>query len=210
MGGERSSRFRMARSTKRSFPLRWDLAERIGAFRGSHHQAAVQRSRPRHALDTRAIPQGHGALHVEVVGRYATRRSVMRVSSARRPSRSAKPRDAADAHRPWTDTPDGLEDRLARREERTLSKALTFRANGTVYCVRTKGPGTALRGVKVELRHRLGGDMTGHYKDRILPVTACRTYPMPDPAEDEKTIDLRLDAIVSAQRCTAPAMLGRV
>jgi len=106
---------------------------------------------------------------------------------------AVEPRDAADAHRPWTDTPDGLEDRLARREERTLSKALTFRANGTVYCVRTKGPGRALRGAKVELRHRLGGDMTVHYKDRILPVTACRTYPMPDPAEGTPQLGMTRD-----------------
>lgn len=109
------------------------------------------------------------------------------------------PRDEADAHRPWLGTPDALDDTLARREERTLSKALTFSAGGTVYGIKTKGPGTALRGAKIELRHRLEGIMTVHYKKRILPVTACRTYPVPDPAEDEKTIDLRLDAIVAAQ-----------
>lgn len=109
------------------------------------------------------------------------------------------PRDEADAHRPWTGTPDAPDDTLARREERTLSKALTFSAGGTVYCVKTKGPGTALRSAKIELRHRLAGIMTVHYKDRILPVTVCRTYPVPDPAEDEKTIDLRIDVIVAAQ-----------
>ena len=41
--------------------------------------------------------------------------------------------------------------------------------------------------------------MTVHYKDRILPATAYGKYPVPDPAEDEKTIDVRLDAIVAAQ-----------
>ncbi len=116
-------------------------------------------------------------------------------------------RDDVDAHRPWDDTPDALDDRLARRDERTLSKALTFRADGTVYCVKTKGAGIALRGAKVELRHRLCGTMTVHYKDRILSVTAFRTYPMPEPAEDEKTIDLRLDRIVAAQRTATPTAL---
>ena len=81
-----------------------------------------------------------------------------------------------------------------------MSKALTFSADGTVYRVKTKGPGTALRGAKVQLRYRLAGTMTVHYKDRILPVTACRTYPVPDPAENEKTIDLRLNVIAAAQR----------
>ena len=113
------------------------------------------------------------------------------------------PRDAMSAHRPWTDTPEALDDVLARREERVLSKALTFRCNGTMYCVRTSGPGTALRGAKVTLHHFVGGGMTVPYKNRILPVTAYRTYAVPDPAEDEKTIDVRLDAIIASQRQAA-------
>ncbi len=106
------------------------------------------------------------------------------------------PRDAASAHRPWTATPEALDDALARREERVLTKALTFSSSGTKYCVRTDGPGTALRGVTVTLHHFVGGGMTVHYKGRILPVTAYGTYPVPDPAEDEKTIDARVDRIV--------------
>ena len=113
---------------------------------------------------------------------------------------AVQPREDADAHRSWDDTSDALDDRMARRDERTLSKALTFTADGTVYCVKTKDAGIALRGAKVELHHRLDGTMTVHHKDRILPVTPFQTYPVPDPAEDEKTIDLRIDRIVAAQR----------
>jgi hypothetical protein len=51
----------------------------------------------------------------------------------------------------------------------------------------------------VTLHHFIGGAMTVHYTDRILPMTAYGTYPVPDPAEDEKTFDVRLDAIVTAQ-----------
>lgn len=117
------------------------------------------------------------------------------------------PRDAASAHRPWTQSPAALDDELARREERVLSKALTFRASGTMYCVRTTGPGTALRGARVTLHHFPGGGMTVHYKDRVLPVTAYGSYPVPDPAEDEKTIDARLDAIIATQpRAVAPSV----
>ena len=75
---------------------------------------------------------------------------------------AVEPRDGADAHRAWNDTADAFEDTISRRDERTLSKALTFRADGMVYCVKTKGAGIALRGVKVELRHRLDGTMTVH------------------------------------------------
>ena len=63
----------------------------------------------------------------------------------------------------------------------------------------TTGPGTALRGAKVTLHHFVGGGMSVHYKDRLLAVTAYGTYPVPDPAEDEKTIDARVDAIIASQ-----------
>jgi hypothetical protein len=39
---------------------------------------------------------------------------------------AAPPRDSQDAHRPWTKDADALEEASARREERVLSKALTF------------------------------------------------------------------------------------
>ena len=41
-------------------------------------------------------------------------------------------RDATSAHRPWTSTPEALDDILARREEWVLSKALSFRSSGTL------------------------------------------------------------------------------
>jgi transposase len=106
------------------------------------------------------------------------------------------PRDETSAHRPWTGTPEALDDILARQEERVLSKALTFSSAGKKYCVRTSGPGTALRGAKVTLHHLVGGGMTVRYKDRVLQVTAHGTYPIPDPAEDEKTIDARVDRVI--------------
>jgi len=108
------------------------------------------------------------------------------------------PREAANAHRPWTRTPGALEEVLARREERRLSKALTFRCAGTMYCVRTTGPGTALRGATVTLRHFLDGTMTVHYKNRLLQVTPFRTHAVAAPAEDGKTLPARLDAILAA------------
>jgi hypothetical protein len=90
-----------------------------------------------------------------------------------------KPRNEASAHRPWAKTPEALDDALARREERVLSKALTFSSAGTKYCVKTGGPGTALRGAKVTLHHFADGAMTVHYKDRVLQVTAYGHYPVP-------------------------------
>lgn len=117
------------------------------------------------------------------------------------------PHDPASAFRPWTKTPGELDDVLARREERTLTKALTFSSGGTRYCIDTRGPGTALRGAKVTLYHYADGRMDVHYKDRILAWTAYGTYPVPSPTEDEKTLDLRIDAIVATSQLAAQAVL---
>ena len=120
---------------------------------------------------------------------------------------AVEPRETAPAHRPWTAAPDALEEALARREERVLSKALTFSTGGTVYCVRTAGAGIALRGARVSLHHFLDGTLRVRYKDRILACTAFRKLPCPTPAEDEKTIDSRLAVILSAAATTrAPTL----
>ena len=116
-------------------------------------------------------------------------------------------REAASAHRPWTGTPADLDAVLARREERVLSKALTFRSGGSMYCVRTSGPGTALRGARVVLHHHMDGLMRVHYKDRVLACTAFKTLPTPAAAEDEKTIDARVDRLAAA---AAQASVGSV
>lgn len=107
------------------------------------------------------------------------------------------PREAADAHRPWTKGEVALDEALARIEEGTLSKNLMFQHRGTLYGVKTNSPGTALRGAKVTLLHRLNAPMEVRYKDRPLTVTALKTRPVPNPTEDEKTIDARMLSVLS-------------
>ena len=116
------------------------------------------------------------------------------------------PRDTVSAHRPWTETGAVLDLALARQEERVLSKALTFSHGGTKYCVNTGGPGTAMRGARVLVHHLADGRLHVTYKDRVLACTAYGTYPVPDPAEDGKTLDVRVDAIVARQRAAANQM----
>ena len=84
------------------------------------------------------------------------------------------PRQAEDAHRPWSRSKADLAEALARREERTLSKALTFTASATRYAVKTAGPGIALRGAKVTLLHMLDGTMRVRFKDRPNPTASAR------------------------------------
>jgi transposase len=111
--------------------------------------------------------------------------------------------DKTPAHRPWTKTGDDLDLVLARQEERVLSKALTFSYGGTKYCVKTQGPGTAMRGAKVTVHHFTDGRLRFFYKERVLTCTAYGHYAVPDPAEDEKTLDARVNAIVMARQASA-------
>ncbi len=114
------------------------------------------------------------------------------------------PRQAEDAHRPWPGSKADLAEALARREERTLSKALTFSAGATRYAVKTVGSGMALRGAKVTLLHFLDGTLRVRFKDRELAFTPFKTLPAPQPVEDDKTLDARLDAVVARQKPSQP------
>jgi hypothetical protein len=117
---------------------------------------------------------------------------------------AVEPSDTAAAHRPWLKTEDELNLLLSRHDERVLSKALTFSYGGTKYCVKTSGPGTAMRGAKVLVHHFTDGRLRVTYKDRVLVLTAYGTYPVPDAAADEKTLDARVEAIVAAQKTAVP------
>ena len=110
---------------------------------------------------------------------------------------AVQPRDPAPAHRPWAQDVNALDDVLARREDRVLSKTLTFRCGGTLYCVKTTGPDTALRGARVSRLHYLDGTMQVRYKDRTLAFTAFHATPTPVKVEDEKTLNARVDAIIA-------------
>ena len=119
------------------------------------------------------------------------------------------PRDPVPAHRPWTQGEDALDLLLARREERVLSKALTFSYGGTKYCVNTAGAGTALRGVKVMVHHFANDRLRVIYKDRILALTAYGSYPVADAPADEKTLDARVDLLVMARKPAGSIVSGR-
>ena len=122
---------------------------------------------------------------------------------------AVQPSDPVTAHRAWTQSEDALDLALARREERVLSKALTFSYGGTKYCVNTGGAGTALRGAKVIVHHFANDRLRVIYKDRVLSLTAYGTYPVPDVSVDEKTLDARLDALVAAGQPAAAIVSGR-
>jgi hypothetical protein len=106
------------------------------------------------------------------------------------------PRDAEDAHRPWMTGESALDETLARRDERTLSRALTFSVGGKIFSIEAREPRLALRGAKVALLRFMDGEMRVFDKTRELRHTHLRTANSPSAVEDEKTIDHRMNDIV--------------
>jgi transposase len=110
---------------------------------------------------------------------------------------SVAPTSTEDAHKPWANGVAALEAALAAHEERTLSKALTFRFECAMYCVKSKGPGMALRGAKVTVRRYLDGRVDAIRKGRVLELTVVRGLPRAVAVADEKTLDAHLDAVIA-------------
>lgn len=108
------------------------------------------------------------------------------------------PREEADAHRPWLGTRETLDAALARHDTRTLSKDLTFRVAGTLYGVKPQGSGITMRQGRIQLQHFLDGSMQVQYKDKPVSWEILKTFPVPSPTEDEKTIDSRMAALLAA------------
>ncbi len=107
-------------------------------------------------------------------------------------------RDETPAHHPRAGTVEAPDNVLTRPQERTLSQSLTLWLAGTQYCVRTSRSSAALRRARAAWYYLLGSGMTTHHRERGPPVTAYSTYSVPDPAENETTIGVEMDAVVAA------------
>ncbi len=66
-----------------------------------------------------------------------------------------------------------------------------------------------MRGGKVTVHQFADGRLRFSYKERVLSCTAYGTYAVPDPAEDEKTLDVLVDAIIAARQ-TSPGSAALV
>jgi hypothetical protein len=61
-----------------------------------------------------------------------------------------------------------------------------------------------MRGAKIVVHRFTDGRLRFSHKDRVLTCTAYGTYAVPAAAEDEKTLDARVDAIAAARRTASP------
>lgn len=111
---------------------------------------------------------------------------------------SVLPADPENAHRPFAGTLEMLDEKLAKHEERVLSKNLTFRYEGALYGIKTPGLGLGLRGTHVTLQHFLDGNMIVRYKGQVLKYVLLEKAKTSCLIENEKTLNKTVDDLLKA------------
>ncbi len=90
---------------------------------------------------------------------------------------------------------------LAEQEERTRSQNLTLQYRNIAYQIRYDGPGYRLQGAKVTVCALANGEVVLLREGRELLDTSYRKGERPPPpAEDEKTLNARVDAALEKQQ----------
>src|SRR5215831_4787519 len=92
-----------------------------------------------------------------------------------------EPQLAGDAHRPVPrDT--NLDSVLSIRCSRTLDQDHTIRWEGVTYRLDRKQIARGMRGARVQVERRLGGDLWMHWRTQVLPLQRCEAK-APEPSE---------------------------
>ncbi len=110
------------------------------------------------------------------------------------------PRDAEDAHRPTGLEAAELERILCPQHERTLSKNLTFQHGNKQFGLTGYGKGYRLRGAKVTVCERYGGDPVVLRNGQELRYRLLAEGAAPIPVDDEKGINRTVDLALGKQR----------
>lgn len=107
-------------------------------------------------------------------------------------------------HKPWLHGVAVLDAALATHELRTLVEGAELHGAQGRALHQTPGAGVALRGAKVTTRLDHDGRVDVVFKDRVLPFTTMRRLPRVAAIEKVKSIDVRLDAIITQTRTALP------
>lgn len=83
-----------------------------------------------------------------------------------------QPQLAGDAHRP-VPRETNLDSVMSIRRSRTLDQDHTIRWEGGIYRVDRKQIAGGMRGARVQVERRLGGNLWMHWRGRLLPLERC-------------------------------------
>jgi len=105
-----------------------------------------------------------------------------------------------DAHRPLLHSAEELDLIFSIHTNRKLSKNLTTQYHNTLYQVKIKTIGYAMRGANVTICEDFKGNVTILYKGRALNYETFKRGEMPPSIEDDKTINNAVDTAIEKQK----------
>lgn len=111
------------------------------------------------------------------------------------------PREAGDAHRPWTGTPTALRRILSVQTPKILSKQLSCQHAGQLLQVRPRGTGLGLRGAHITIHDHWDGTQELLWRQRPLAYETLERPRRQAAVADSKALQARVDAAV-ARRST--------
>jgi transposase-like protein len=104
-----------------------------------------------------------------------------------------QPQLAGDAHRP-VPRQTNLDSVLSIRRSRTLEQDHTIRWDGVIYRLDRKQIASGMRGARVQVERRLGGNLCIHWRTQILPLERCEAQarqPRQSPVRKLRAVPVR-------------------
>ena len=120
---------------------------------------------------------------------------------------AVKPADDSDAHRLVLHNEQELGLIFSIHHKRKLSKNLSLQYNNTVYQLKIKGIGYAMRGAMVTVCETFEGKVTLLYNGKEQQYETCKRGERPHPVADGKTINQAVDqAIIKQKKAHKPKL----
>jgi transposase len=112
---------------------------------------------------------------------------------------AVQPASDADAHRPVLHKQQELDLILSLHSRRKLSRNLTLQYNNTLYQVKPKGIGYAMRGAGVTVCENFHGNVILLYNGKTLSYETWKRGEQPPAIRDAKTLQQAVDRAMQAQ-----------
>jgi len=110
------------------------------------------------------------------------------------------PRDAQDAHLPYSGKRDALKRTLSVQAGRTLSKNLSCQYGNKLLQVKSSGIGLGMRGAKVTIHEHFDGSKELLWKQRKLDYTVMDKPLRQAPEADGKEVNARVDRALTGRK----------
>ena len=107
------------------------------------------------------------------------------------------PADPVDAHIPYQQSPESLQQILSVQITRTVSKNLSCQVENQLLQITTTGSGLGLRGAKITVHTHFNGRLELRWKQKSLKFTMIKKRTKQEPTVDSKDVNRRVDEAIA-------------